>query len=434
MSLQPTTIEPPASSKPSMKSAWKWWIAIILFLATVLTYLDRQTLSVCGPMICGEFELSNEEYGMLVAGFRWTYAIAQVPAGFIADRFSLRLTYAMAVGLWSAAGAAAAFVIGSRQLLATRAVLGIGESFNWPCATRIIANILPPADRGLGSGIFNSGAAVGSLIAPLIITPIAIHYGWRVAFFTIGIMGFAWIPLWIWTTRKAPVDRTSAHGQTSGSRQSASRGATLASLRRWTREVLLHPAFWMLLIVGVTVNPSWYFLNEWIPKYMHDQRGMGYLSAGLMTIPIFLGADLGNLLSGGLIKYLIVRGWSLRRARGTTLALAALLIAPTVLVPLASNVWAGGAILVLSAMGITSFVANYTACMQDFSFANVGIVAGILGMSCNVFSAVVNPWIGRYVDMTGNYTLIFVLMGTLPAVSLAAVLLFDAIIDRKVTS
>ena len=119
------------------------------------------------------------------------------------------------------------------------------------------------------------------------------------------------------------------------------------------------------------------------------------------------------------------------QARGATLALAALLIAPAALLPLTDHTWIAVGILGLSALGITSFVANYTACQQDFSFANVGIVAGILGMSCNVIAASVNPWIGRYVDMTGNYTLIFVLMGTLPVVSLSAVLVFDAIINRE---
>jgi MFS transporter, ACS family, hexuronate transporter len=430
MSVALTIPDPATRQAQRPGGAWRWWIAIVLFLATVLTYLDRQTLSVCGPMICEEFSLSNEQYGNLVAAFRWTYAIVHVPAGFIVDRFSLRMTYAVAVAVWSAAGAAAAMVLGGRQLLLTRAVLGVGEAFNWPCATRIIANVLPSEDRGLGSGIFNSGAAVGSLIAPLIITPIAVCYGWRMAFVAIGAMGFVWIPLWMWTTRRANVGHLPAEDKTSTGREPASLRRTIASLRAWSHEVLLHPAFWMLLVIGVSVNPCWYFLNEWIPKYMHDQHGMGYLSAGLVTIPIFLGADLGNLLSGALVKYLTTRGWTLRKARGTTLSLAALLIMPTALLAQASSPWIVVGVLTLSAMGITSFVANYTACMQDFSFANVGIVTGILGMACNVFSASANPWIGRYVDATGNYTLIFVLMGALPVVSIGAVLAFDAIIDR----
>lgn len=429
--LMPINSAKPENCDPSGKPAgdragfWRWWIAIILFLATVLTYLDRQTLSLCGPMICGEFGLSNEDFGKLVAAFRWAYAVVHVPAGFIADRLSLRMTYSAAVAFWSLAGAAAALVSNGRQLLAARAMLGVGEAFNWPCATRIMANVLPPQDRGLGSGIFNSGAAVGSLVAPLLITPLAIQFGWRAAFVAIGAVGFLWVPLWLWATQKTRVE-------CQATRQSpARRRVGLSGVTRWMRDVLLQPGFWLLLVIGITVNPCWYFLNEWIPKYMHDKRDLSYLSAGLVTIPIFIGADLGNLLSGAMIKYLVFRGWSLRKARGTTLTLAASLIAPAALLPLADQTWIAVCILGFAALGITSFAANYTACQQDFSFANVGIVAGILGMSCNVIAAGLNPWIGRYVDATGNYTLIFLLIGALPVVSLGAVLTFDAMLHRE---
>jgi ACS family hexuronate transporter-like MFS transporter len=423
-------------------NAWKWWIAVVLFLATVLTYLDRQTLSLCGAMISEELDLSNEQYGQLVAAFRWSYAIVHVPAGFLADRVPLRVTYALAVALWSAAGAAAAFVANVRQLLFTRGLLGVGEAFNWPCATRIVANMLPPEDRGLASGIFNSGAAIGSLVAPLIITPLAIQFGWRVAFFVIGAIGTFWIVLWLAVTGRGSRAAEAINGARLGVSETSEVSKTSEvcacpspywgrRLARWCRDVLLHPAFWMLMLIGVATNPCWYFLNEWIPKYLHDQRGMGYLSAGLVTVPIFLGADLGNLLSGGLIKVLTLRGWSLRAARGATLTVAALLILPVGLITYVESVYLAVAMLGVAALGITSIVANYTACQQDFSFANVGIVAGILGMSCNVFSALVNPLIGRYVDYTGHYGLIFILMALLPLVSLTAVLVFDTLVTKK---
>lgn len=403
--------------------AWKWWIAGVLFLATVLTYLDRQTISLCGPMLAAEFNLKNEQFGELLAAFRWTYALTHIPAGYLADHFSVRPIYALAVGVWSFAGAAGAFVSGVRQLLFTRALLGVGEGFNWPCATRIVANMLPPSDRGLASGIFNSGAAVGSLIAPVIITPIAIHYGWRWAFFIVGAVGVLWIALWIFTTRRG----TPAYSTVT----SVAVGTAGSSVSSRAAAMFLQPAFWMLVTVAITINPCWYFLNEWIPKYMHDLRGMTYLASGLVTIPIFLGADVGNLASGGMIKVLTGRGWSLRKARGCTLAVATLLIFPVALITQVRNAPAAIALLALAGIGITSIIANYTACQQDFSFANVGIVAGILGMSSNVFAAVVNPLIGRYVDQTGNYTLIFVLMAALPALSLTAILVFDSLVHRQ---
>jgi ACS family hexuronate transporter-like MFS transporter len=392
---------------------------VVLFLATVLTYLDRQTLSLCAPMITREFHLSNEQYGQLVAAFRFAYALTHIPAGWLADHFSIRFVYAMAVGLWSLAGAAGALVLSARQLFTTRVVLGLGEAFNWPCASRIVANVLPSNDRGLGSGIFNSGAAVGSLIAPLIITPIALHFGWRWAFFVLGAAGLLWIVLWLVITRRGNV----AH-----SISRSGRGTDIDRRPAGPRfsELLARPGFWLLLVIAVTVNPCWYFLNEWIPKYLHDIRGLSFLGAGMMTVPIFIGADLGNLLSGGCIKLLTGRNWSLARARGLTLAAAVALILPVALISRFQTPAVAVLLLGLAAFGLTAIIANYTACMQDLSFAHVGIVAGINGMASNVCAALVNPYIGRYVDRTGNYSVIFTLLALLPIVSLLAVIAFDS--------
>jgi len=479
-------------------SAWKWWIAVVLFLATVLTYLDRQTLSLCAPMVCDEMKLTDEQYGQLLAAFRWAYALMHVVAGFLADRFPLRIIYSLAVLVWSAAGAAAAFVGRFSQLLLTRQVLGIGEAFNWPCATRLVANMLPPQDRGLASGIFNSGSAAGSLAAPFIILPLAQFFGWRSAFFVIGSLGLVWVALWLWVTRRGTLahgavratrvvepreagsvgtmwsrstdgsphpdplpsqargegslspsgsgapnvlrelhaknlslsPRQRGEGRGEGPRQlgRSEAGNRFAASMCWIRQVMLRPGFWMLLLVGVSVNPCWYFLNDWIPKYMHDQRGMSQLTAGMISAPIFLAADFGNLVGGGLVKFLAARGWSLRRARGTTVTLAVLLILPVALITRVPSAAAVVAMLACAAFGITAILANYTACQQDFSFANVGAVSGILGMACNVFAATVNPWVGRYVDATGTYNLIFVLIGVLPLVALVALLTFDKLV------
>src|SRR5208337_3768778 len=147
-----------------------------------------------------EFGLNNKQYGELLASFRWSYALMQLPAGMMADRFSLRMTYGLAVGLWSLAGGAAAFVFRFPILLITRGVLGMGESFNWPCASRIVANTFPPSDRSLASGIFNSGAALGSLIAPTLIGSLALIFGWRAAFFAMGALGSLWLVLWFAVT------------------------------------------------------------------------------------------------------------------------------------------------------------------------------------------------------------------------------------------
>jgi ACS family hexuronate transporter-like MFS transporter len=471
-----------SSTEGRANGAWKWWLTIVLFAATVLTYLDRQTISLCGPKIRDEMNLSHEQFGDLLAAFRWAYGITHVPAGWMADRLPMRLTYGLAVILWSAAGAAAAWVRGFRPLVFTRAALGVGEGFNWPCSTRIVANAFPPNDRGLATGIFNSGAAVGSLIAPVIILPLAEHFGWRTAFFAVGSIGFLWVALWIVSTRRSgafygavnvgrersvtyrvvffaafilvgvgapwlavyhgatfsePVTRLWASARSTWpDLETSLNSAALAILAivviaslaiKGTKSI----AFWMLMVVALTINPCWYFLNEWIPMFMHEQYGLSDSAAGHVMIPIFVGGGLGGVISGAIIKNLTSRGRSLRAARGTTMAFCALLVVPVGFITSYNSVPLVVATIALAAFGMTSIAANYTACQQDLSFANVGVVAGVLGLSSNICSAVLNPRIGRHIDQTHSYTLIFVLLAIVPFISVAAIVGFDAIVYRR---
>ncbi len=289
---------------------------------------------------------------------------------------------------------------------------------------------MPSQDRALATGIFNSGTAVGSLTASLIITPLAIHFGWRWAFLIIGAVGGFWIFLWYASNKKG----TSAYGAVTSTRHRTEGSDQTSSHSMWgnlLHEVLLHPAFWMLLIVSICVNPTWYFLNEWIPKYMYDQRGFSVLKAGLVTIPIFLGADLGNIMGGAIVKFLASRGWSVPAARGAAIVLAVILILPVGLLTLVSQAWMSVALLGLAGCGITSIMVNYLACIQDFSFKNVGVVSGILGMFGSVISAVANPMIGKYIDKTGGYNAIFIAMPVLALSCLLAILLFDRFLKHK---
>jgi ACS family hexuronate transporter-like MFS transporter len=302
---------------------WAWGICWLMFASTVLNYMDRQALALVGTQIKGEFKLSNLDFGWVLAAFSMSYALFQVPAGYLVDRSNVRWTYAGAVAWWSAAGMAAAFSPSLAALMVLRAVLGMGESFNWPCALRVTGTILPPADRSLGNGIFNSGAAVGAVVAPLIVTPVAHRYGWRTAFFIVGCLGFAWVVLWLVSVRGRPAqafagrrrtvaDSTAPVAELSGRAKLAFGGLLAASVllglsalrvglsaiwfaialfmtgllvtalllprdalrgADWTESlgaIVRVRRFWILMIVTISINVCWHFLLNWLPTYIKE--------------------------------------------------------------------------------------------------------------------------------------------------------------------
>jgi MFS family permease len=173
-----------------------------MFASTALNYMDRQAIALVSPQVRREFGIDFEGFGWLLTAFGLSYAVFQVPAGLMVDRLNVRLVYPAAVAFWSlmAIGGGLAPTLG--VLVAMRALLGIGEAFNWPSALRVTSRILPPKDRSLGNGIFNSGAAIGAVLTPLTVPVLAKVFGWRVAFLVLGGLGFVWAGTWLALTRR----------------------------------------------------------------------------------------------------------------------------------------------------------------------------------------------------------------------------------------
>jgi ACS family hexuronate transporter-like MFS transporter len=447
-----------------------------MFASTVLCYMDRQAIALVGPKIKSEFRISNESFGWVLAAFSLTYALFQVPAGYLADRRNVRWLYAGAVGWWSLAGIAAAFSPTLGALMACRALLGIGESLNWPCALRVTATVLPPADRSLGNGIFNSGAAVGAVLTPLTVPILTAQFGWRTAFIVVGALGFVWVALWLSLLSRekaelfrgrdkvADSDLTELPEPTSGSRGvrfiflALVGAATLVAATAvrfgpsavwwgiallmfgllaiaralpkqslagvdWARslnEVTRLRRFWVLVIVSVSVNVCWHFLVNWMATYFQEDRRLGILAGGMVSALPFLAADVGNIGGGWFSRVLAAGGMALTKARVLVVALSAALIS--------GGVWVGrlqsdtAIIVVLGAMalGTAAYMANYFAFAQEVSTRHTGLVVGVLGGLGNLFAAGFLPIAGAIKDQTGGFGISFVIVGLLPLVGVAA--------------
>src|SRR5215207_2277312 len=175
----------------------RWWIVSLIFLATLINYIDRLTISVLAPVITRELGLTNTEFGGVVTWFLLAYTISQSVSGKLYDRVGTRAGFTFSIITWSAAAVAHAFARGLTSLSVFRFVLGFGEAGNWPGAAKAVAEWFPVRQRAFGMAIFNSGAAIGSIVAPPLIIWLQLRYGWQTTFLVTGALGFIWLALWL---------------------------------------------------------------------------------------------------------------------------------------------------------------------------------------------------------------------------------------------
>src|SRR6516162_5325629 len=330
----------------------KWQLCFILFLATTLNYLDRQTMSILAPSLQKELHLDNSALGWLFAVFYYTYMFSQMFVGPILDRSNLRWAFAWAVFLWSIVSALTGLATGFAALLIFRLSLGVVESANWPAGMRVVARLMEPQERSLGNGIFTSGTSVGALIAPGLILGISATLGWRWAFVLIGSLGAIWIVGWILITRDrnlSSVWSESAAAETSG----------LPGQWRVFAGIARSPRFLPVLAVAVLVNPCLYFSVNWLPTYFAQQRGLAPgRQMGWILTAIYLGLDIGNIACGSAILMLTRWGNRVQSARRIVFVLATLAVVVCATVPVLPMAGAITALVFVN-FGLGIWVAVY---------------------------------------------------------------------------
>ena len=385
----------------------KWAVCGLLFLATTLNYLDRQTLSILAPIMQKEMALDNEALGWLFSVFYYSYTLAQFAIGGLLDRTHLRWAYGGGVLLWSTAAGLTGFASGFASLVTFRLLLGVTESVNWPAAMRIVARLLPPHERSLGNGIFTSGTSIGALIAPGVILGLAGAFGWRWGFVLVGAFGVIWFALWIVLTRGASLESIwrSSRDERLNTSSSKGYGAVLASAQ-----------FWRVFVVTILVNPCLYFNVSWLPTYFVQQRGfeLGGELGWILTL-IYLGLDLGYLFTGAAILGLTAQGWQLSNARTVVLLVATFALAACGAVPFVGLTLAV-ALLAIANFGVGAWIAMYLTMAQEVSSTYVSTAAGLLGGSGSLAGAVLMWAVGRVTQQTGSF------VGPMLGVSLAAVI------------
>ncbi len=404
------------SSSPQGRGgqAAAWIVVGLLFLATLLNYLDRQTISVSASRIAEEMQLTDKHLGRIFFAFLFAYGLAQFAVGPLLDRSSVRWAYPLAVVAWSAAGAAAALATGFWSLFALRMLLGVFESPNWPLALRVVSRTIPPSRRALANGLFQCGTSVGALIAPPIIIWLTLAHSWRFAFVAVGFVGLIWAALWLlwfWLRPDPRLDSDQPVAEPGASLRDASSPSTLA-------EILQSRAFWGLFIATSFLNPLQYFYTTWLPRYFDTYAGVSFgAELANRLVLVYLALDLGLILGGATVAWL-AGGGSVSSARRRVAATGALCMAAIPLVAWLQDLNWITALICLATFGLGCFMVNYLACTSEVSAKRVSTAAGFLGGTGSLAGAGFMWLVGDLVTRHGSFGVAFLLAGLMPLIAL----------------
>ncbi len=373
----------------------------LLFGATTVNYVDRQVLGLLAPTLTRELHWTETDYAAIVSWFSVAYGLGLLVMGRVMDRIGVRAGLAIAVLVWSLAAMGHALVRTVAGFGVARALLGLGESGNFPAAVKAVAQWFPKSERALATGVFNAGSNVGVVVAALLVPPIALGLGWRWAFLATGALDLIWLALWVALYREPARPPRLSDAERSGA-ETMSWGSLIG--RRQT---------WAFIVGKALTDPVWLFYLFWLPKFLDASFGVRLAGLAAPLVVIYVAADVGSITGGWMSGALIKRGWSVNRGRKTALLIAALCIVPTMFAPAAGRLWVAVSIVSVAAGAHQWWSANlYTTVSDMFPPEAVASVVGIGGCA-GLFSAFgFQRLTGAILQATGgNYAPIFAVLG-----------------------
>lgn len=410
----------------------RYWVFAFMFLLATINYIDRIVLSVSSAPIAEEFGITKVELGYLFSSFLWLYVVCLVPMGMIVDRLGTRLVNAAGIGVWSIATALTGLASGFGMLIATRVMMGIGESTTYPASGRVIREWIPLRERALFAAVFNSGAYFGPAIGGLVLASLVSAAGWRATFLVCAAIGFVWLLAWmIWFRKPEEVSWLSAEERAFilRERDGGARGAPANGTSIGLRGLLGSTSMLGLMLTqGCAVYTQYFFLT-WLPNYLQTERGMSMLKSGaLMAIP-FIGAVILTVLLGKLSDSLLTEESACNGGRRRLGALLMLFGSVILLTPLVNNVYLVLVLITIALGGVASAVALNIALIGDLlrTSADSGRATGLLILGGNIFGISAPIVTGYVVQATGSFDMAFVVAGALLVLgSLSLILLARA--------
>ncbi|MBI4873987.1 MAG: MFS transporter [Acidobacteria bacterium] len=393
---------------------FRYVIAILLLLATMINYVDRLMIAVVSPVLRQELHLSERDYGQILAWFMVAYAIMYAASGPIADRLGTRKSFALFVSVWSLAAMGHALARGKRSLIFWRFLLGLGEPGNFPAAAKAVTEWFPPEQRALGVGIFNAGSSLGSVLAPPMVVFLTLHFGWRSAFLLTGSLGLIWLVFWLLLYQPPHKSRFLTGREwdflKGKVRPPEETLPARAPRGEWLRVLRMRECY-TLILARFFSDPVIYFIIFWLPEYLKKERQFDLAMIGKYAWVPFIFGDVGYLFGGWVSGYFMRRGLSLPRARRRVLLMAAVLTPISILAPFVSQAWMAIGLTSVVVFAHALWISNLLTLPTDlFPGPRVGTATGLSGMGGAVGGVLAN-YVTGFIVQNFSYKPIFIAAG-----------------------
>lgn len=383
------------------KIKWSWVVLVMVFLATGLNFLDRQVLSIVIIRIQEEFNMTDVEYGMINTSFLIGYGIMFTVAGRLIDTVGSKAGLAVSVGVWSIANCMHGLVNNFHQLLGSRLLLGLGEGGCFPGAAKTVSEWFSVKQRGLANGVAIGGAAIGAVVSPPLTIYLSATYGWRWSFVIPGLIGVAWVIVWLMLPKPPKIVASSPSPQL----PSPKTIPFLALLK--DRHALI------FILIRFLLDPVVYFIMFWVPKYLNEERNVSFERIGeLFWIP-FLALGISNISGGWFSDRLVAANFTVNKARKTVMGIAAAMTLSVLFITSVSTAEIAVALMALFMFAHGFWITNYITSIADM-FGNKGTatVVGLSGTAGTLSSLVINPMIG-WIVINYSYSPLWMVAGLL---------------------
>lgn len=402
----------------SRAGRYRWGIVALLFMATVINYVDRQMIGVLKPTLSSDLGWTETDFANVIFFFQLAYAIGYIGFGRIVDVIGARMGYAVAFVIWQVAHIAHGGAYSVTQFAMARFGLGIGEAGNFPAGIKAVTEWFPAKERAFAIGVFNAGANVGAIITPLAVPLLTVAYGWRMAFVVTGVVSLVWLVAWLALYRRPREHAKLSSGELAWIEQDP---ADPVQPLPW-RRLIAKRETWAYALGKFCIDPIWWFFLFWLPGYLGDRYDLDLLSFGPPLVAIYLLSDLGSVAGGWLSSRLIARGRSVNYARKVTMLVCAIAVLPVLFAQSIDNLWVAVLVIGIATAAHQAFSANlYTLPSDLFPRAAVGSVVGIGGTVGAVGGMLMAKYAGYVLDGIGSYAPLFFVAGSAYFVALLLV-------------